>query len=160
MYASVSWSSSSYLYTRTQGGSPERRPQNVCYINHTSARSSKKSTKETIRGGLATYDYTISYEGQGKQAGQFDCNACMRDVFVEKFANISRSIDKSILSSDPDNSDILRENGIEKQQQHMLMRGSGTVPRSPTEASPVKPGKLSCVVGGCFQRHCDTRLLS
>lgn len=38
----------------------------------------------------------------------------MRDAFVENFVTLSRSIDKSILSSDPDDSDILGENGIEK----------------------------------------------
>jgi hypothetical protein len=38
----------------------------------------------------------------------------MRDVFVENFVIPSRSIDKSIQSSDPDDTDILGENGIEK----------------------------------------------
>lgn len=38
----------------------------------------------------------------------------MRDVFVEKFVTSSRSIDKSIMSSDPDDRDILEEKSIEK----------------------------------------------
>jgi hypothetical protein len=38
----------------------------------------------------------------------------MRDVFVENFVALSRSIEKSILNSDPDDKDILGENSIEK----------------------------------------------
>jgi hypothetical protein len=39
----------------------------------------------------------------------------MRDAFVENLVILSPSIDKSILSSDPDDSDILvGKNGIEK----------------------------------------------
>jgi hypothetical protein len=38
----------------------------------------------------------------------------MHDVFVENFVTLSRSMDKSILSSDPDDNDILGENTIEK----------------------------------------------
>ena len=38
----------------------------------------------------------------------------MRDVFVDNFVTHSPSIDKSILSSDPDDNDILGENRIEK----------------------------------------------
>lgn len=38
----------------------------------------------------------------------------MRDVLVEIFVTLSRWIDKSILSSGPDDNDILGENGVEK----------------------------------------------
>jgi len=38
----------------------------------------------------------------------------MRDDFVENFVTLSRSIDKSVLNSDPDGDDILGEYNVEK----------------------------------------------
>lgn len=56
----------------------------------------------------------------------------MREAIVEHFDTLSRSmIGKSILSSDPDNKNILGEKALKRQ---MLIGENGAVPRSPIEA--------------------------